>query len=50
MQVIAERGFAGRAPNLFGQSVEGRLVLVPCTCWTGRAYLQNVVVTAVPVS
>ena len=41
---------AKRAPQLFDQSVRGRLVLVTCEDWNGSVYLSNVVVLALPIA
>lgn len=40
---------AKAAPQLFGQDVDARLVLVTCDDWNGEVYLSNVVVIATPV-
>jgi LPXTG-site transpeptidase (sortase) family protein len=38
-----------RAPWLFSQEADGRLVLVTCEDWDGTGYRSNVVVTATPI-
>ena len=48
VDVLDKDTIARRAPELFSQSVEGRLVLVTCEDWDGTGYRSNVVVTAVP--
>lgn len=48
--VLDKETVARRAPRLFGQEVDGRLVLVTCEGWDGSGYRSNVVVTAVPVA
>ncbi len=47
--VLDKDTIARRAPELFDQEVEGRLVLVTCEGWDGTGYRSNVVVTAVPL-
>lgn len=48
VQVLDKGELARRAQQLFDQAVPGRLVLVTCEGWDGRAYRSNVVVTARP--
>lgn len=42
--------FARHATEIFDASVRGRLVLITCSEWDGRAYLANTVVYADPVA
>lgn len=46
--VLDKDTIARRAPQLFSQEVDGRLVLVTCEGWDGTGYRSNVVVTATP--
>lgn len=48
--VLGKGELAERAPDLFDQSVRGRLVLITCEDWNGVEYLSNVVVTATPTA
>lgn len=49
-KVYGKAALARRAQALFGQDHgRGRLVLITCTDWNGRAYLSNVVVLAKPL-
>ena len=48
VDVLGKGELAQRAPAIFDQSVQGRLVLVTCEDWNGVEYLSNVVVTAAP--
>jgi sortase (surface protein transpeptidase) len=50
VDVLDKDTIAQRAPQLFSQGVEGRLVLVTCEDWDGTGYRSNVVVTAVPIA
>ena len=50
VQVLDKASLARQAPDLFSQSVAGRLVLVTCEDWDGSGYRSNVVVTAAPTS
>jgi LPXTG-site transpeptidase (sortase) family protein len=45
---IGQGKLAERAPHLFAQSGDGRLVLVTCEDWNGETYLSNQVVVARP--
>jgi LPXTG-site transpeptidase (sortase) family protein len=49
VEVFDKDTIARKAPQLFSQQVDGRLVLVTCEDWDGTGYRSNVVVTAVPV-
>ncbi len=50
VDVLDKDTIARRAPQLFNQEVDGRLVLVTCEDWDGTGYRSNVVVTAIPVA
>jgi hypothetical protein len=48
--VLGRGELARRSGEIFRRSGRGRLVLITCEDWDGRAYLSNVVVTARPAS
>lgn len=47
-RVYARSSLGSHAEELFAQDVAGRLAVVTCADWNGRAYESNVVVLAIP--
>ncbi len=49
VKVFSKGTVAADAPELFSQTVPGRLVVITCEDFDGSVYLSNVVVTATPI-